>query len=105
MVGEGADQAAPAVLKLLAPRSRLMEKLDALVRVDDRRWDLRTKDGALIQLPATGEAQALDQLDKLDQQSRILDLGFSRIDLRDPDLIAVRPHDAPAGTPTVTNGA
>ena len=31
-------------------RPRLMARLDALVRVDDRRWDLRLKDGALIQL-------------------------------------------------------
>ena len=93
------------MLKLLAPRSRLMEKLDAVVRVDDRRWDLRTKDGGLIQLPADGEAAALDQLDKLDQQSRILDLGFARIDLRDPDLVAVRPRDAGPAAPAATNGA
>jgi cell division protein FtsQ len=105
VVGEGADQAAPAILPLLRARPRLMDKLEAAVRVDDRRWDLRTKDGALIQLPAAGEPAALAQLDKLDQQSRILDLGFSRIDLRDPELVAVRPRDAPPGVPTVTNGA
>ena len=105
VVGEGADQAAPAVLKLLRPRGRLMDRLDAIVRVDDRRWDLRTKDGGLIELPADGEATALDQLDKLDQQSRILDLGFARIDLRDPDLVAVRPRDAGPAAPTVANGA
>jgi cell division protein FtsQ len=105
VVGEGADQAAPAVLKLLRPRGRLMERLDAIVRVDDRRWDLRTKDGGLIELPADGEAAALDQLDKLDQQSRILDLGFARIDLRDPDLVAVRPRDAGPAAPAAANGA
>ncbi len=105
VVGEGADQAAPAVLKLLHPRGRLMERLDAIVRVDDRRWDLRTKDGGLIELPADNEAAALDQLDKLDQQSRILDLGFARIDLRDPDLVAVRPRDAGPNAPPAANGA
>ena len=106
VVGEGADQAAPAVLKLLRSRGRLMDRLDAIVRVDDRRWDLRTKDGGLIELPADGQAAALDQLDKLDQQSRILDLGFARIDLRDPDLVAVRPRDAgPAAAPAAANGA
>ena len=55
------------------------------MRVDDRRWDLRLKDGALIQLPAVGEEAALIQLEQLDQRSRILELGFERIDLRDPD--------------------
>ncbi len=105
VVGEGADQAAPAMLKLLGPRTRLMDRLDAIVRVDDRRWDLRTKDGGLIELPADGAAAALNQLDALDQQSRILDLGFARIDLRDPDLVAVRPRDAGPTAPTVANGA
>ena len=105
VVGEGADQAAPAIMPLLRARPRLMDRLEAAVRVDDRRWDLRTKDGALIQLPADGEAAALDQLDKLDQQSKILDLGFSRIDLRDPELVAVRPRDTPPATQVVTNGA
>jgi cell division protein FtsQ len=106
VVGDGADQAAPAILPLLKSRPRLMDKLDAVVRVDDRRWDLRTKEGALIQLPADGgEARALEQLDRLDAQSRILDLGFSRIDLRDPDMVAVRPRDAPPASQPVTKGA
>jgi cell division protein FtsQ len=105
VVGEGADKGAPAILPLLESRPRLMGKLDAVVRVDDRRWDLRTRDGALIQLPAGGEAQALSRLDSLDAQSRILDLGFARIDLRDPDVVSVRPSDAPATPRPVTAGA
>jgi cell division protein FtsQ len=105
VVGEGADQAAPAILPLIQSRPRLLGKLDAIVRVDDRRWDLRTRDGALIELPADGEAQALTRLDSLDAQSRILDLGLARIDLRDPDMVAVRPSDAPASPQPVTKGA
>ena len=105
VVGEGADQAAPAVLTLLKPRGRLMDRLDAIVRVDDRRWDLRTKDGGLIELPADNASAALDQLDRLDQQSRILDLGFARIDLRDPDLVAVRPREAGPIAAPAANGA
>ena len=99
VVGDGANAAAAAILPLVQPRPRLMERLDALVRVDDRRWDLRLKDGSLIQLPADGEEAALMRLDQLDQQSRILDLGFSRIDLRDPEMVAVRPRDATPGAP------
>jgi cell division protein FtsQ len=51
------------------------------------------KDGSLIQLPAVGEEQALMELEQLDQRSRILDLGFERIDLRNPDVVAVRPRE------------
>jgi cell division protein FtsQ len=94
VVGEGAGDNAGAILPLVRARPRLMERLEALVRVDDRRWDLRMKDGGLIQLPATGEDSALIQLDQLDQKSRILELGFARIDLRDPELVAVRPREA-----------
>jgi len=67
--------------------------VEALVRVDDRRWDVRLKDGGLIQLPAVDEESAMIQLDALDQKARLLDLGFARIDLRDPDLVAVRPRE------------
>ena len=79
-------------LPLVAARLRLMTRTEALVRVDGRRWDLRLKDGSLIQLPATGEDAALMQLDQLDQRARLLELGFARIDLRDPQMVAVRPR-------------
>ncbi len=94
VVGDGAAEAASAILPLVRARPRLMQRLDALVRVDDRRWDLRMADGSLIQLPAEAPDSALIQLDQLDQKSRILELGFARIDLRDPDMVTVRPKDA-----------
>ena len=105
VVGEGAAEAAPAILPVIKSRPRLLEDTEALVRVDNRRWDVRLKDGGLIQLPATGEDHALAALDQLDQKSRILDLGFSRIDLRDPELVAVRPKDTAAPGQLVANGA
>jgi cell division protein FtsQ len=99
VVGEGANEAAAAILPLVQTRPRLMGRLEALVRVDGRRWDLRLKDGGLIQLPAEGEDGALIQLDQLDHRGRLLELGFSRIDLRDPQAVAVRPRDATSETP------
>jgi cell division protein FtsQ len=92
VVGPGAGEAAGAVLPLLHARPKLMEQIEALVRVDRRRWDLRLRDGALIQLPALDEADALMRLDQLEQRSQVLSLGFAKIDLRDPELIAVRPR-------------
>ena len=107
VVGAGANLAAPQMLPMIRARPRLMQRLEALVRVDDRRWDLRLKDGGLIQLPAQDEESALIQLDQLDQKARILDLGFSRIDLRDPELVAVRPNEesAPPGGAQLAAGA
>ncbi len=91
VVGKGADTAAAEILPLIAQRPRLAARVEALVRVDERRWDLRLKDGSLIQLPAIRQEAALIQLDALDQRERLLDLGFARVDLRTPEEVAVRP--------------
>lgn len=103
VVGEGANDAVPAILPILRGHPAVMQRLEALVRVDGRRWDLRTRDGGLIQLPATGEDSALIELDRLNQKSRILELGFERIDLRDPEMVAVRPREASPAQPAVAS--
>lgn len=100
VVGKGGAEHAGQILPLLAQRPRLMTHLEALVRVDDRRWDLRLKDGALIQLPAADEEQALARLERLEQRSHLIELGFERIDLRNPDTVAVRPRVALSPAPT-----
>jgi cell division protein FtsQ len=105
VVGEGANTSAAAILEELRRYPRVTERMEALVRVDDRRWDIRMKDGGLIALPAVDEDSALVQLDQLDQTRRILDLGFSRIDLRDPELVAVRRRDATSPGQPETAGA
>ena len=97
VVGEGANAAAALILGPVLSRPRLAQRLDALVRVDDRRWDLRLKDGTIVQLPAGDEEAALIRLDQLDRQSHVLDLGLERIDLRDPEMVVVRPR-APTDT-------
>lgn len=92
VVGDGADLAAPSLVPLIMSRPRLASRLEAMVRVDGRRWDLKLKDGSLIQLPAAGQAEALAQLDRLDKSSRLLELGLARLDLRDPTMLVVRPR-------------
>jgi cell division protein FtsQ len=104
VVGDGAADDAHNILPLLRQRPRLIAAVDALIRVDGRRWDLRLKDGSLIQLPAIGEDSALIQLDQLDQKQRLLSLGFERVDLRDPEAIAVRPKPAATGTAPAAPG-
>lgn len=106
VVGAGANVHAHEILPMLAQRPKMMARLEALVRVDDRRWDLRLKDGSLIQLPAVGEEEALIRVEQIDMRSRILDFGFERIDLRNPDVVAVRPRPLtpPVPGPIVAEG-
>src|SRR5690606_36928884 len=94
VVGEGGAGHAPQILPIVAQRPRLMERMEAFVRVDDRRWDLRLKDGALIQLPAVGEEEALMRLEAVDRRADLMDVGLDRVDLRNPDVVAVRPKGA-----------
>jgi cell division protein FtsQ len=58
------------------------------------------KDGALIQLPSVDEEHALGRLERLEQRTRVLALGFERIDLRNPDTVAVRPRAPQTLAPT-----
>ncbi len=90
IVGEGANEAAAQILPLVEARPRLMSRLDAFQRVDARRWRLTLKDGGVIDLPARDEDQALLRFDQLDARLHCLDLGFERIDLRDPSATEVR---------------
>jgi cell division protein FtsQ len=103
IVGDGANMAAAEILPMVNGRPRLVQHLNALVRVDDRRWNLNMKDGGVIMLPAQDEAGALARLDSLDRTAKILDLGFERIDLRDPEMVLVRPRPA-AATPALAGG-
>lgn len=92
VVGAGANLAAADLLLELSRRPEVMSQVSALVRVDQRRWDLRLKSGGVIQLPAAGEAAALRRLDELDRASGLMRIGFERLDLRDPAVVAVRPR-------------
>jgi cell division protein FtsQ len=97
VVGDGANTAAAGILPLLQARPSLMGRIMALVRVDRRRWDLYLKDQSKILLPAQGEDAALMRLDKLERDQQVLSLGFSRIDLKTPD-VRIRPRDSAGGT-------
>jgi cell division protein FtsQ len=96
IVGEGANTAAAAFLPILARHPAVMAKTKALIRVDDRRWNLKLSGDGVVLLPAEDEEGALQHLDALQSSAKILDLGLARIDLRDPEMVVVRPRGAPA---------
>lgn len=91
VVGVGAERAAADILPLIEARPRLRDRTEALVRVDERRWDIRLKDGGLIRLPAEDVEAALIQMDALDQRHGLFDRGFGLIDLKVPGTLGVRP--------------
>lgn len=91
VVGTGAELAAAEVLPLIEARPRLRDRTEALIRVDERRWDIRLKDGGLIRLPAEDVEAALIQLDALDQRHHLFERGFELVDLKVPGTLGLRP--------------
>ena len=100
IVGEGANEVAPDIIELMQARPALMQKTYALQRVDTRRWNILLKNGAVIKLPALNQDQAMQKLDALIAQQRVLDQGLAEIDLLDPNSLVVVPLEAHAAAAT-----
>jgi len=93
IVGEGANEAATDIIQLVRARPQLYQRIFALQRVDTRRWNIILKNGTLIKLPAVNQDQAMNRLDTLIAQQRVLDQGLAAIDLLDPSALVVVPLD------------
>ena len=91
IVGLGAPASAAPLLDALTAKPGLGVRVTAAVRVAERRWNLRMKNGTDVLLPEGAEAAALDRLDKLQQDHALLDRPLAVIDMRLPDKLVVRP--------------
>ncbi len=94
IVGAGAPEAAASILASLAEVKVFDGRVAALVRVSDRRWNLRLGNEMDIKLPETGYAQAVEDLAVLHEAVGVLDRNFEYIDLRDPERAFFRCHGA-----------
>jgi cell division protein FtsQ len=90
IVGEGADRAAAEALRLWARAAPLHDRLQALVRVGERRWTLALVGPQRVHLPAEGAETALSRLLALDAAEEILEREVSAVDLRDPERPVLR---------------
>ena len=92
VVGAGAPQAATALLEALAAQPALKGRVIAAVRVGERRWNLRMKNGTDVLLPEGAEPQALAKLADLQATESLLDRPLVVVDMRLPDRLVVRPQ-------------
>jgi cell division protein FtsQ len=91
LVGAGADAAGPALHDLLRQEPEVAERVQAMVRIHERRWNLRLHNGADVLLPEGAEAAAIQRLVELQREARLLDRPLAAIDLRLPDRLVLRP--------------
>jgi cell division protein FtsQ len=97
VVGAGAGPAAQPLLVALEGLPEVRERLKALVRVGDRRWNVELENGALIALPEEGAVEALARLETLQAEYALLDRPLAQLDMRAPGRLSVRVHPELAG--------
>jgi cell division protein FtsQ len=93
VVGPGAAARAQEFLALMERYPAIKEQMRAAIRVADRRWNLRLKNGLDVRLPEADIAQALDLLVALDRDKKLISRDLTAIDLRLPDRVTVRLSD------------
>lgn len=97
VVGPGAGRAAATMVDLLRTSPDIMERVHALVRVGDRRWNLRLRQGTNVLLPEGHEREAIGRLGELHAKQGLLDRPLAAIDLRQPDKLVLRLTPAAGG--------
>lgn len=90
IVGAGAPDAAAGMLQALKRQPALWEMAAALVRVGDRRWNVRLKNGVDIKFPETDFQSAVREIASLHTAHGTLDEDIEYIDLRDPERVVLR---------------
>lgn len=100
VVGAGANTAAASIVDVLRQHPAIADRVEAAVRVSERRWNLRLHNGADVLLPEGHEQAAVERLAALHAQDRLLDRPLAVVDMRLPDRLVVRmPPEAPATPP------
>lgn len=90
LVGATAPAHAQELMVLLDAEPALKARVDAAIRVGDRRWDLRLDNGITIRLPEINAVAALRRLAELEVKAPMLDRNIVAIDLRLPDRLIVQ---------------
>lgn len=94
IVGAGAPGAASDMLKALAAEPELWRRASALIRVSDRRWNLKTRNGVDVKFPENGTGEAVRYLARLQDETGLLDEPLEYVDLRNPENFVYRTKDA-----------
>jgi cell division protein FtsQ len=108
VVGAGAEREAATMVDLLRGAPEIADRVQALVRVSERRWNMRLHNGADVMLPEGHEAAAIVRLAELQARERLLDRPLAAVDMRLPDRLVVRlqppAHQPPQQQPRSTRG-
>jgi cell division protein FtsQ len=99
IVGAGAPDAAAGILKALAAHPEIKAMISALIRVGERRWNMRLRNGIDVKLPDAGFDDAIGALAILHEAHGTLDQPLEYIDLRDTERMVIRKRGESAPEP------
>lgn len=105
LVGAGADTAGAALHAILVEHRDVAARVQAMVRIQERRWNLRLHNGTDILLPEDHERAAIERLAELQREARLLDRPLAAIDMRLPDRLVLRPVREAEPAPRATGQA
>ena len=90
LAGDGAPEAASALLKLLTAEPELARRVVSATRFGLRRWDLVFEGGAVLRLPDGYAMAALAKFGEFERQHSLLARGAVTYDMRLPDRLVIR---------------
>jgi len=90
IAGEGANDAVPEVLALLAAAGPIQPRLRGMVRMGERRWDIVLDRDQRILLPEVDPVPALERVIALDKAEALLARDVITVDLRNEDRPVLR---------------
>ncbi len=96
VVGTGAAQHVKEAVDIIAAAPELASRIVALVRVGDRRWNVRLNEGPEIKLPQEDTIAAWTHFSTLAQSRGLFSEPLLAVDLRLPGRIVLKPAPAAA---------
>ncbi len=90
VVGRGSREHARDLIGLLSSQPSLFAMVEAAIRIGNRRWNLRMKNGIEINLPEEEAEKAWRKLAELEIEHGVFKRDVAAIDLRFPDRLVVR---------------
>lgn len=95
IVGAGAPEAASGILQALAGEPEVSRRAYALIRVGERRWNMRLRNNVDVKLPEADYVKAIGDLGLLQEAQGLLDQPIEYIDLRDKERMVIRKRGDP----------
>ena len=90
VVGKTAPAHTASLMQTLAKDPDLQKRVNAAVRIGNRRWDIKMDNGIYIRLPEKGTGAAWRRFAELERKYELLKQDLLSIDLRMPGQLIVR---------------